>query len=481
MASVTAAEHHHSNEPGRSAAALPVWRELAETVGLPQAAQAAVGEALAASGTAAQCAAFYARTDLTSAARIRMLQTIAPKEAAQLLLHDPTPSAEQIHAAVTAHGPTADIVIACAQHAGLHTTAAEVAGRLSAEQAIQAARRWPRREPMPELLHIALIDAMLADIPSRQLPEGLDRDQIREAEEAIFTAEQLWEEHVWELLEHMPNLWESLARQESMAGRHVQWLLLGEPIHLPDDVLYACLPAATHAWWGRDRRYPELTAKIRLCGLQTYVHRFPRLREIAQDWIDRTVADVLADGWSPSVHCRYAYDWDPVDALAEISRDPRHLRTTVQAVLASTAPDRRHRLESEEHWESRRATAANGLARNPCTPDAAVVQLLPYLDEFTIHLAAGRDLQALRRGCAAELTRRQSPDASSAERTQRATARTRLVPSDRTLSAQADPELDSVGDLGEVRLNSVVSGHARAAPSTDSAAEVSVVAPSPFW
>lgn len=414
--------------------AMPWWSALATLPALPSAGQEAVAQALAVHGTRGQRAAFYGRDDLTTAARIRLLQAVSAREAALLLAHDDGPDIECLQAAVAAHGPCADFVILCAGHLQRHRAAEQVAAQLSADQAIEAARRWPCQERLPMAVHTALIEAMLADLPSRELPEGPDEAENRRAFEAQHVAEITWEANLWELLEHVPGLWESLARREAFAGRHVQWVLLARADDLPDETLRVCLPAVTHSWWGEG--HPYLTAHIRLCALRDYVEGFPRLREIAQDRIDQTVAEVLANGWSVYPQFSFLFDWDSVDALADISRDPRHLTHAANALVETEPPN----LDPDKRrlWEARVTRAAIGLASNPATPDTAVRRLVHLLDVPAIRVAAGRGQQALRSTCAAEIARRDERSLSS--QPTRKLVRMRTVPSDRRLSERPEPD-----------------------------------------
>ncbi|HEU5425287.1 MAG TPA: hypothetical protein VFU74_00345 [Actinocrinis sp.] len=412
---------------------MPWWSALAVSPALPPAGQEEVAQALAVHGSRGQRTAFYGRDDLTKAARICLFQAVSAREAALLLAHDDSPDVECLKAAVAVHGPCADFVILCARHPHLHAAAVQIAAQLRADQAIEAARRWPRREQLPMAVHTALIEAMLADLPSRELSEGPDEAENRRAFEAQHAAEITWEANLWELLEHVPQLWESLARRETTAGRHVQWVLLARADDLPDETLRACLPAVTHSWWGKGS--PYLTAHIRLCALRGYVESFPRLREIAQDRIDQTVAEVLANGWSVYPQFSFLFDWDSVDALAVISRNPRHLTRAANALVETEPPNLN--FDEREPWETRVARAAIGLASNPITPDTAVRGLVHLLDRPTIRLAAGRGQEALRSTCAAEIAWRD--EGSSSPQVARKPIRMRSVPSDRRLSECPEP------------------------------------------
>lgn len=104
---------------------MPWWRVLATSPALPPAGQEVVAQALAVHGSRGQRAAFYGRDDLTTAARIRLLQAVSAREAALLLAHDGSPDAECLQAAVAAHGSCADFVILCAGHPRLHAAAVQ--------------------------------------------------------------------------------------------------------------------------------------------------------------------------------------------------------------------------------------------------------------------------------------------------------------------------------------------------------------------
>lgn len=277
---------------------------------------------------------------------------------------------------------------------------------------------------------------MLADVPPRQVTEGLDEEENRRAEEAQVLREMEWERDLWELLEHLPQMWRELAERDDMAGRHVQWGLLARAEDLLDDVLRACVPAVTHAWWGACRS-PSLTARIRLRAMQEYTARFPRLREIAQRQIDRTVSEVLATGWSVTPEFWWTTDWDPVDALADVCRAPRSLAKVVDALVDAALPKSPRDAREREQWLARRATAATALALNVKTPDASVRRLLSLLDTAAIYLIAPRRGQSLRNACAAELAQR--PTTAGEAAAGRGPISGCMVPSDRSLAAQADP------------------------------------------
>jgi hypothetical protein len=124
------------------------------------------------------------------------------------------------------------------------------------------------------------------------------------------------------------------------------------------------------------------------------------------------------------------------DALADISRDPRHLTRAVNALVETEPPN----LDSDERklWETRVTRAAIGLASNPITPDTAVRGLVHLLDDPSIRLAAGRGQQALRSTCAAEIARHDERPFSS--QITRKPVRMRSVPSDRRLSERSEPD-----------------------------------------
>lgn len=313
------------------------WVKLADMTALPKAGQAVVARALAAEGSWAQKIAFYRRTDLSPVARECMLRSITAGEAVRLLAADGRPDRSLLDVALDAFGPSAGLVLLCSPHHELHDDAARIVARLPSDQAIEVARRWLPSMIMPVGVHVALVEAMLADVPPQQVEEGPDEEENRRAEEAQFRRETEWESHLWELLEHLPQLWRSLAERGDVAGRHVQWVLLARADDLPDDVLQACVPAVTHAWWGACRS-PSLTARIRLRAMREYTTRFPRLREIAQRQIDRTVSEVLAAGWSVSPEFWWTEDWDSVDALADVCRAPRSLAKAVNALVDASLP-----------------------------------------------------------------------------------------------------------------------------------------------
>ena len=354
------------------------WVKLAEMTVLPKAGHAVVARALAAEGTWAQKVAFYHRADLLSVARECMLRSGTADEAVRLLAADGRPDGKLLEVALDAFGPSVGLVLLCSPHQELHDDAARIAARLTSDRAIEVARRWPPSMIMPMGVHVALVEAMLADVPPRQVPEGPDEEENRRAEEAQFRRETEWESHLWELLEHLPQEWRSLAERRDMAGRHVQWVLLARADDLPDDVLQACVPAVTHAWWGACRS-PSLTARIRLRAMQEYTARFPRLREIAQRQIDRTVSEVLATGWSVSPEFWWTTDWDPVDALADVCRAPRSLAKAVNALVDAALPKSPRDAREREQWLARRARAATALALNVKTPGASVRRLLSLL------------------------------------------------------------------------------------------------------
>jgi hypothetical protein len=144
---------------------------------------------------------------------------------------------------------------------------------------------------------------------------------------------------------------------------------------------------------------------------------------------------VLANGWSVYPQFSFLFDWDSVDALADVSRDPRHLTRAANALVETEPPN----LDSDERepWGTRVARAAIGLASNPITPDTAVRRLIHLLDDPTIRQAAGRGQQALRSTCAAEIARRDKGPFSP--QTARKPVRMRSVPSDRRLSECPEP------------------------------------------
>lgn len=444
------AENHEAGMPRRSPAAevAPWWVKLADTMALPVMGQAVVARALAAEGTWAQKVAFYRRADISPAARESMLRSVTASEAVRLLAVDVRPDGSLLDVAVDAFGPSVGLVLLCSTHEEFHDDAVRIATRLPADQAISVARRWPPGRSMPTSVHVALVEAMLADVPSRQVAEGPDEEENRRAQEAQFHREEEWENHLWEILEPLPQVWRPLAERRDRAGRHVQWVLLAKADDLPDDVLRACVPAVTHAWWGACRS-PSLTAQIRLCAMQKYAARFPRLREIAQGQIDRTVSDVLATGWSVVPEFWWATDWDPVDALAEVCSAPRVLARSVDALVDAALPEAAPDSREREQWLARRAKAAAGLALNGKTPDASVRRLLPLLDSAAIHVIASRRGQSLRNACAAELARRSNAvgGGSSAGAKRRPTSAC-AVPSDRSLAAQADQSAALRGCLG---------------------------------
>lgn len=415
------------------------WVRLADMTALPKAGQAVVARALAAEGSWAQKVAFYRRADVSPAARECMLRSVTAGEAVRLLAANSRPDWSLLDVALDAFGPSAGLVLLCSPHQALHDDAARIAARLPSDQVIEVARRWPPSMIMPMGVHVALVEAMLADVPPRQVAQGPDEEENRRAEEAQFRRETEWENHLWELLEHLPQVWRELAERDDMAGRHVQWVLLARAEDLPDDVLQACVPAVTHAWWGVCRS-PSLTARIRLRAMQEYTVRFPRLREIAQRQIDRTVSEVLATGWSVSPEFWWTTDWDPVDALADVCRAPRSLAKAVNALVDATLPKSPRDAREREQWLARRARAATALALNVKTPDASVRRLLPLLDTTAIHLIASRRGQSVRNACAAELAQRPNTAGKGTPATAgRGATSSYVVPSDRSLAARADP------------------------------------------
>ena len=424
------------------------WVELAEMAALPSAGQNVVARALAVEGTWAQKVVFYQRGDLSVVARECVLRNVAASEAVRLLAVDGLPDSSLLCVAVDAFGPLPELVLLCSPYRELDDDAARIAARLPAGQAIAVARRWPPSVVMPTSVHVALVEAMLADVPPRQVEEGPDEEENRRAQEAQFHREEEWESHLWEMLESLPQVWRTLAERGDKAARHVQWMLLAQADDLPDDVLRACVPAVTHAWWGACRS-PSLMAEIRLCAMQEYAVRFPRLREIAQRQIDWTVSEVLAIGWSVSPESWWTRDWDPVDALADVCRAPRSLARAVDALVDAALPEAPRDAREREQWLARRAEAAAGLALNVKTPAASVRRLLPLLDAAALHVVASRGSRSLRNTCAAELARRVR---ATGETMPAAPTRGRtsicVVPSDRSLAARADPSAALHGCLG---------------------------------
>ncbi|MGW7007645.1 hypothetical protein ACWGCW_33785 [Streptomyces sp. NPDC054933] len=418
------------------------WRVLAMLDDLPEAVQASVAEMLVAHGTPPQRAAFCAREDVADSVRTGMLRAVGASEATRLLRCVSRLNAGLLLTVFQAHGASEDLLLACAAHLESDDLAVRIAGELRAAGAIEAARRWPRSRPLPLQVHSALIDAMLNDVPPRTGCNGPDKEENDRNLKAQMAAEGEWEDQLWELIEYVPQWWGDLAARDGRAGRHVQWVLLSRVDPMPDPVLRACLPAITHEWLSTRPGTPDLHAEIRLCALRDYVRQHPRLREIAQDRIDRTITEALAAGWEIRPRFCWASDWEPVDAAAELSHDAKVLERIARAVVAGDFPTSGVGLESKSEWDRCRSHVANRLAHNLYTPNGALREILPHLDEAGLGMAAQRHQQALRSRCAHELTTRRAAS-TAAERS--GTRGPRRVPTDRQLAAQPDP----VAALGE--------------------------------
>lgn len=415
------------------------WRVLAMLDDLPEAAQASVAEMLVAHGTPPQRAAFCAREDVADSVRTGMLRAVDASEATRLVRCVPRLNAELALTAFQTHGASADLLLACSAHLESDDLAVRIAGELRAAGAIEAARRWPRSRPLPLQVHSALIDAMLNDVPPRTGCNGPDKEENDRNLKAQMAAEGEWEDQLWELIEHVPQWWADLAARDGRAGRHVQWVLLSRVDPMPDPVLRVCLPAITHEWLSTRPGTPDLHAKIRLCALRDYVRQHPRLREIAQDRIDRTIAEALAAGWEIRPRFCWASDWEPVDAAAELSHDAKVLARIARAVVVGDFPTSGVGLESTSERDRCRSHVANRLAHNPYTPNGALREILPHLDEAGLGMAAQRHQQALRSRCAHELTTRQAASTAQGGSGTRGPRRWASVPTDRQLAAQPDP------------------------------------------
>lgn len=348
---------------------------------------------------------FAERDDLT-ANTLGCLVSTAPVHVLPRILERVTLDLAMLDRAVEAHGVTPDLVVLCAQHGWLDH-AIDLAQRIHSRDVESLAHRWTRviGEELPDQLRCALVHAALAETEPRPNLTGMSEWDRDKALERLRAQRQARDELAWRLLEPAPNLWLDLVRDGEDAVL-VRRILLGRAAALPDEVLLACLPEITSD--ALRERDAETFAGIRLCSAARHAKRWPRLRELIPEQLDRVLREAVEDGWTPSKH-----SWHEITALAELSDDAALLTDAVGALRAENPWLRNpsHR-DWAEQWGPERAEAAAALAANPNTPREVLIDVLPALDEQALQQilqhttgpvseAADEQLTSLRQAAAA--------------------------------------------------------------------------------
>ncbi|WP_261553773.1 hypothetical protein [Frankia tisae] len=376
------------------------------------------------------------RDDLDEQARAELLRAARPWEVIDLLDCWPA-EIGLVDLAVSAHGPSAELVVFCGAEGWL-SRAVELGAALSPEDTTRVPRRWEERVEgaIPDELRRALINAAIS--PRTPIPgfsSMSDREQ-REVMERRGAEEKAENQRLWALLEPAPQLWATLARD----GEHqktVRRVLLRFPAELSDDVLLACLPSVTsdalRPAAPEERDYWD--GQIRLSIAARHVRRQPRLREVAARELQRVVREAVEDGWTP--HERNSgsgTDWKGIADLAVLTEDATLLADA--AAAARTIPDPpsalQYRRADDPDRFAERTDAVLALAANDATPGPALVALVPTLDENTLAALADHRRGDLADASRVEIDRRRQ----AAEARQ---PRLREVPGDDELTQVADP------------------------------------------
>lgn len=352
-----------------------------------------------------------------------------------------TPNEILRNAAVEAHGAAPATVVWLARHGHLDQ-AVDLAARVQPEKAEFVAERWEHAvgEQLPDQIRAALVDASLTRTgPPPKLSEMSDweQDEALRQREAENDARR---GRTWRLLEPSPAMWIQLACEGKHAAQ-VRSILLEYAQTLADEVLLACAPEVTgeRLRMGDDELLAASFAGVRLERTADHVRRWPRLRELIPDQLDRVVREAIEDGWTPTGEKYSGPSWSEIKGLAELTDDPTLLADAATALGTGSPPTyRRPRSKTDpaEQWYSDRSEAAGALAANPCTPPGSLLAAIAALDSLALEKIIQQGDEHLANACRERL--------ADLERARTASdPDIVVVPSDSELAHLSDP----VGEL----------------------------------
>jgi len=398
-----------------------LWQRLAESPSLSLEGQREIATARGSrSGDVAL--ALLARPDLDEETRQEVLKAdgYAVPEA---LVASGRVTSDEIAALIDRHPDSGDLYQAVLCSPGGKTAAQRKIASLSFAEAAHVwmdSHLWSKKRPelAAELLPVIL--AAPADSPSDGAPGNTRYERtsvMRSIASSLPPAQRL---------EFLRN---------PVYGRLLQRALLDDKTRDPltDEELIACVPEIT--------RPQEHLPPGSIPDVIQYIQRFPRLVDLAQPQLEQTVADLVADGWSP-VECARSGQWDVLMNVARIAEAASLLDELAQAAVYDRAattglPGPPH----QQRWhDPRRYDLVETLLNKALIPDTAVSHILDRLgesefDDIVASAASGSRLHVL---CAAALQRRPSRALPAFRATGR--QRPEKLPSDEDLSRADDPQ-----------------------------------------
>lgn len=365
------------------------------------------------------------RDDLNDDVRTHLLRE-APAYLVIDLLKVWPPDLGLVKVATEVHGVLPDLVVLCGDR-GWVEHAADLAGQVGWTDVQQVAHRWSEHGPgeIPDSVRISLVDAALTEREPRPKLSSLTEWEQRELLDRLHEERTARARIAWSLLEQRQELWAELA-QHGAHAMQVRRILLEYPDELADDVLLACLPEVL----SEQLRDKEYMAGIRLQSAAGHVRRWPRLRQIATQELERLVREVVDGGWTPQGEFGRP-DWNGITALAELSNDTQ-LLTAAVTTTQTAEPSRYKTSESLKSWFDERAAAVAALTMNPDVPRSDLIALVPTLDEHALEAAHRHSDGALKSACQEQLAQRREAAAQQRPRFVE-------VPDDDELAEHDDP------------------------------------------
>ncbi|WP_217231327.1 hypothetical protein [Streptomyces anulatus] len=379
----------------------------------------------------------------TSAKRLRaQLLLNADENTLAALAADGTVTTGDLPAILRHHKVWPGLVAALARHGDQVDAAIELLPRLSDHEVEHVVRDWDpnhfaRRAdavpvpPVPQKLFDAVLEACLTPLAAYLL-----HPQPEEEWERLSTHQRDWSLELggrdgWAMLARCPERWQDLAahpvfgapvqhllldRAETQAREDAQLLnatspdaqeLRAEPVSaLSEELLRACLPALCLPELS-ELLTPQVTARRTLHHIAGRVRANPRVVDLADEQLHTAVDELVARGrlldWGdrqPDDHEFRSRLLRLVEDLALLSVNPDHLTAACahlarldQPAVVSPAPSPRltrvlHNIDPdhdrparhlERNGEHRRVQRLAALAANPCTPHAAVTDVLNRL------------------------------------------------------------------------------------------------------
>ncbi len=198
---------------------------------------------------------------------------------------------------------------------------------------------------------------------------------------------------------------------------------------LTDGELIECLPEIT-------KRQNPIAADA-IPDLVEYIHRFPRIIELAEDSLQQAAAQLVANGWSPAQLAR-AGRWDALITIARIADASDLVDALVKAAVFDRMEVAKPGIATAPWREPRRYELIELLLGKATVPDGQIRFLLDRLtvDEIDDLCESVRRRSRLSRLCA-EALRMRRPTASPAipEALQQPE-----LPTDEQLAAVPDPQ-----------------------------------------